>query len=114
METPSITGSATTTSTIRPSNLDGYNISTAITGPNWSHPERIGEREYSDRIEFIYKQIKDPHITYTVYWPVPHEERVFKIIFSCVDGKWNKSEPIYGKIIPAQSIPERYEFDEEE
>lgn len=31
-----------------------------------------------------------------------------KIIYSCIDGKWNKSEPIYGKIIPTQD--EYFEF----
>lgn len=35
--------------------------------------------------------------------------RVFKIIYSCVDGKFHKSERIYGKIIPATD--EMYEFE---
>lgn len=103
--TQNITISAATANEIAASAYSVYQV--------WSPPEMIKAVEYSDRVEFIYKQIKDPHITYAVTWPVPHEQRVFKIVFSCVDGKWNKSEPIYGRIVPAQSIPEYYEFNEE-
>jgi hypothetical protein len=42
--------------------------------------------------------------------PPYHDERAVKIVYSCVDGKWNKSEPIYGKIIPAQD--EYFEFED--
>jgi hypothetical protein len=50
---------------------------------------------YGDRIEIIY----DSSSFYTVY----------KVIYSCVDGKWNVSDPIPGTIIPAQA--ERFEFE---
>ena len=36
------------------------------------------------------------------------QPNVFKIVFSCIDGKWNKSDRIYGKIIPPSE--ESYEF----
>ena len=36
------------------------------------------------------------------------ERRVYKIIYSVIEGKWSRSEPIYGKIIPATE--ESYEF----
>jgi hypothetical protein len=36
------------------------------------------------------------------------EKRVYKIIYSIEEGKWKRSEPIYGKIIPATE--ESYEF----
>jgi hypothetical protein len=49
-------------------------------------------------------------MTLTIYPSPPPEERVFKIVYSCVDGKWNKSEKIYGKIIPSQK--EYYEFED--
>jgi hypothetical protein len=75
----------------------------------WSHPERIEVNEYPDHIEMIYKQTS--MITLTSFHAPPPQERVFMIIFSCIDGKWNKSEPIYGKIVPAQN--EYYEFNEE-
>jgi len=39
---------------------------------------------------------------------IPPQERVFKIVYSCVNGKWNKSDRIYGNIISAQD--EGYEF----
>lgn len=50
-------------------------------------------------------------ITYTEKIFIPYEhKRVFKVIFSCVDGKWHKSERIYGDIIPASK--ESYKFDD--
>lgn len=69
-------------------------------------PELVRFDEFEDRLEFIY--IETSNIIYTVYPSPPPERRVFKIIFSCVDGKWNKSEKIYGEIIPATE--EYYDF----
>ena len=74
----------------------------------WGEPERIEVYEDGESIVMIYKQTSNfsPAI-----WPAqPRQARVFKIVYSCIDGKWNKSEPIYGKIIPMQS--ESYEFEE--
>lgn len=68
----------------------------------WNDPVRIDVLEFSDRIEFIYKEISK------ICFSSSAEERIFKIIFSCVDGKWSKSDRIYGKIIPPQE--ETYEF----
>lgn len=68
--------------------------------------KRIAVNEVGESIEMIFKQTS--MFTYTVYPGLPPEERVFKIVYSCVDGKWHKSEPIFGKIIPSQS--EYYEF----
>lgn len=73
----------------------------------WSIPTRVRVIEKSDCIEFIYKETS--MIVQTSYPPKPPEERVFKIIFNCKNGKWNKSERIYGKIIPFQD--ESYKFD---
>lgn len=73
----------------------------------WSNPERMEVNEVGETIEMVYKQT--PMITYTAYPSLP-EVRVFKIVYSCVDGKWNKSEPIFGKIIPPQD--EYYEFED--
>ena len=50
---------------------------------------------YEDSIEIIYDSLS----MYTVY----------KVIYSCVDGKWNVSDPIPGKVIPAQEV--RFEFE---
>ncbi len=80
--------------------------SQVYTFENWSTPERVEVNEYPDRIEMIYKQIS--MITYTVYPPLPPDTRVFKIIYSCVDGKWHKSEPIIGTIVHKRD--ESYEF----
>ena len=70
----------------------------------WSNPERVDVIENSDSIEFIYKETS--MISYTSF--PPPQVRVFKIVFSCVNGKWNKSERIYGEIVPAED--ERYVF----
>lgn len=72
----------------------------------WSEPKRVAVNEVGDSIEMLYKQTS--LVAYTVFPPTPPEERVFKTVYSCVDGKWHKSEPIFGKIIPPQS--EYYEF----
>ncbi len=74
----------------------------------WSVPTRVDVIEKTDSIEFIYKQTS--MVTLTVHPSPPPTERGFKIVFSCVDGKWHKSEPIYGQIISAQA--ESYEFEE--
>jgi hypothetical protein len=74
----------------------------------WSEPHFIKVEEVGESIEFIYKQTS--MITFTYNYPSEsRDERVFKIVFSCEEGKWHKSAPIYGKIFPA--IDEDYEFD---
>lgn len=88
-------------------NLGGTSTTFKI-DPQYSSPELIRFDEFEDRLEFIYKE--KLNIIYTVYPPKEPEERVFKIVYSCVEGKWNKSNKIYGKIIPATK--ENYEFDE--
>lgn len=90
--------------TINPNLICG----TSVTDSHlWSNPIRVDVIECRDCIEIIYKQTSI--ITLRNTWPPePPDERVFKIVYSCVDGKWHKSERIYGKIIPAQE--EQYEF----
>lgn len=88
--------------------ISGFSIttnSTSVYDP-WSDPIRVGVVEKSDSIELIYKEIS--MVTYTVYPSPPPEERVFKIVYSCEDGKWHKSDRIYGKIVAPQK--ERYVF----
>lgn len=72
----------------------------------WNYPVEIQVKKYQDRVEFIYKETS--MITYTVHPSPPPEERVFKIVCSCKDGKWHESERIYGEIIESQE--EYYEF----
>ncbi len=73
----------------------------------WSDPIRIQVNEYPDRIECIYKETS--MITYTINPSAPPDVRVFKIIYSCVDGKFHKSERIYGEIVP--KTKEYYNFE---
>ena len=64
----------------------------------WNTPERIEVIELPESIEMIYRQTSMNYVD--IHGTI--EVKVFKIIFSCIDGKWNKSEPIYGRVIPAQ------------
>ena len=101
----SSTSNGTAIGTTASSIMTGTAITNLIN--NWSTNERLEVNEVGETIEMIYKQT----LSFS-YWPAPPtEERVFKIVYSCIDGKWNKSEPIYGKIVPAQD--EYFEFDEE-
>lgn len=88
--------------------LNTKNTGTTSILNTWSNPVRVEVNEVGESIEMIYKQTS--MITYTFYPSPPPEVRVFKIIYSCVDGKWNKSEPIFGKIVPLQD--EYYEFED--
>jgi len=67
----------------------------------FSTPIRIDVVENNNCIEFIYKETSN--ITSSVYPSRPPEERVFKIIFSCKDGNWHKSERLYGEIVSEQA-----------
>jgi hypothetical protein len=73
----------------------------------WGEPELIGVSEVGESVVMLYMQTSRRAI-YTDF-RATLSKRVFKIVFSCIDGKWNKSEPILGKIIPAQE--EQYEFE---
>lgn len=71
-------------------------------------PTRIDVIEKGDSIEFVYKEVsKVVKATYPGSGP---EERVFKVVFSCKNGSWHKSDRIYGEIHPAQN--EQYSFND--
>ncbi len=72
---------------------------------NWSEPELVQTIVKNQSVELIYTQ----HTTIFIDWQGP-SYRCFKIIFSCIDGKWNQSKPIYGEIIPATK--QTYEFND--
>lgn len=91
-------------------NLNPSGTGNAFYNP-WLPPELIDFYEYKESIEFVY--IERSSVTYLTVYPIqnlPPQERVFKIVFSCKNGKWHKSEPIYGQIIPASE--ESYIFPE--
>ena len=83
---------------------NGTTVSSAISG---SFTEQLEVKEVGETIEMIYKETSNVYRTGGL--PPYNDTRVFKIVYSCVDGKWNKSEPIYGNIVPAQE--EYYDFD---
>lgn len=74
--------------------------------PQYHTEKMVSFEEFEDRIEMIYTEKFD--LCYTTYPLIYPERRVYKIIYSVIDGKWNKSDKIYGEIIPAQE--ESYEF----
>ena len=53
--------------------------------------------EVGESIEMIY--IQKSTFSRSGGLPPYHDERAVKIIYSCIDGKWNKSDPIFGKIV---------------
>ena len=71
----------------------------------WVTMGLISAEEVGDTIEMVWKER-------LMYWSstsnLSNNSRIYKIIYSCKDGKWNKSDRIYGKIIPAKD--ETYEF----
>lgn len=68
--------------------------------------ERVEVNELHDCIEMIYKRTS---MIQNLGFNSKPDVQIYKIVFSCIDGKWYKSEPIFGKIIPAQD--EYYEFE---
>ena len=52
-------------------------------------------------IELVYKEVS--------IWN-GLDNKIYKIVYSCLDGKWHKSDRIYGEIIPKQVIEETYKF----
>ena len=97
----------TSTTTVGMTQVSGTSSTTA--GYMWSHPTRLEVRELSDSIEIIYEETSLMSYTVAIYPPPPPQKRYFKIVFSCVDGKWNKSERIYGKKIEHK---EYFEFEQ--
>jgi hypothetical protein len=68
-------------------------------------PEIVSTREVGESLEVVYKTK-----SMLSCYPFPTPYKIYKIVYSCIDGKWNKSEPIYAKIIPAQE--EYFEFED--
>lgn len=87
------TASSTTGSLVMATGTSLYGLQT--------NAELVNTEEFADRLEFTYKE-------YSMLSHIP--PKVYKIVFSCKDGQWHKSEKIYGRIIPAQD--EHYDFDE--
>lgn len=75
----------------------------------WNSPVLIETKEIGESIEMIFKETS--MLALAIYPPRPPEQRVFKIVYSCKNGLWNKSERIYGKIIPATN--ENFSFENE-
>jgi len=100
MKTPNLTTSGAQLSNI-------FNFGGTTQSDFWGSPSLIEIRDDGRSLEMIYKQTST--VTLTVNRTLPPQERVFKIIYSCMDGKWHKSQPIFGKIIPATD--EWYDFD---
>lgn len=77
---------------------------------NWSTPERVDVIDTGNSIEMVYVQYSICSVWAGSHHPIPSSKRVFKIVYSCKNGQWHKSDPIYGTIVPAQK--EYYEFEQ--
>ena len=100
-----------TTNTLANTNVDAHGtLNGTLTNINTWHPAQIvSVNECAESVEMIYKETS--MITNLgIYLSSSPEERVFKIVYSCINGKWNKSDRIYGNIIPAQD--EEYQFED--
>lgn len=73
----------------------------------WDLPDLVLTSVFPDKIELIYTQ--NSLVTYTHFDTNYDSRAVFKVVYSCVDGKWHESERIYGTIVP--STQESYNFD---
>ena len=98
---------------IKTNTASGAMTSTIVSGTTahaglWNPMVFKEVNEVGETIEMIYTQTSS--FSRTGGLPPYHDERAVKIVFSCVDGKWHKSEPIFGKIIPSQS--EYFEFED--
>lgn len=82
----------------------GFASTTDLAFHLYAKPTLIRTDIFEDRIELIYRE---PSLISSGFNPSP--DRVFKQVYSCVDGKWNVSHRIYGQIIPATE--EDYDFE---
>jgi hypothetical protein len=84
-----------------------FGTGTCVASSMYNLPIFIEANEVGESIEFIYKE--SAAVAYITFPPQYPPDRVFKVVFSCKDGKWNKSDRIYGWIIAASN--ETYKFD---
>lgn len=91
------TGIGTSSGTVIPG------VSTTTVFDGWQTPELIDTIVNNDSIELVYKQHSS--ISYNFGGIL---SRVYKIIYSCQDGKWHISKQIFGDIISATE--ESYQF----
>ncbi len=81
----------------------GISTGTACFDP-WSEPYLIDTIVDKGCIELIYRQ--DSTITYVIN--IEPYIKIFKVIYSCKNGKWHESKRIEGSYISARD--ETYEF----
>jgi len=79
--------------------IDGTTTGSAAIFGGWNDPKLLDVKEVGESLELIYKQTSNVTLT-TFGTYIDKSERVYKIVYSCIDGKWNKSEKIFGQIIP--------------
>ncbi|MCP4984849.1 MAG: hypothetical protein GY928_01930 [Colwellia sp.] len=84
---------------------DSTTTTTTTTFNTFLEPTIVDVIEKDNCIEFIYKEMSQ--CSFGGFLPET-QDKVFKIIFSCKDGVWNKSERIYGEIVPERD--EQYIF----
>jgi hypothetical protein len=95
--------------TCGPPTLYPNSTSGTLSAVNMPSLKRLEVKEVGETIEMIYKETLNINFSSIIHLNPTFQETIFKIVYSCVDGKWNKSERIYGEIVPAQE--EYYNFD---
>jgi hypothetical protein len=105
MKDEQLFGTATSVGFVLGDGLGTSSTTYAVFDP-WHTPVLVDTIKREDSIELVYKRISRMTLS---TWPAQTEVQVYKIIYSCVDGKWNESDKIFGEIFPAQE--ETYSFD---
>ena len=90
--------------------ISAYPLSNISSGTvnidQYGYPKIIDTLVFSDKVEVVYR--REPYMSYTSYPPITPEPQIYKIVFSCKNGKWHQSEKIMGRFIPASN--EGYQF----
>jgi hypothetical protein len=102
-------GTVTITGSETPFYPNGSTSSGTLSAVNMPSLKRLEVKEVGETIEMIYKETLNINFSPTIHLNPIFQQTIFKIVYSCVDGKWNKSERIYGEIVPAQE--EYYDFE---
>lgn len=87
-------------------NTGASDTSSITSWDGWGNPYIIDTILGNKSIELVYR--RDAQFTHTVFPVSTPNPKIFKIIYSCKNGKWHKSEKIKGYYVSKKE--ESYEF----
>lgn len=67
---------------------------------DWTEPNLVEVDEGKNYLALTYTEDRVSNFYNGTSGSV-ESRRVYKVIYSCIGGKWHKSEKIYGKIVPS-------------